>query len=179
MSFRGHSIQADMSATMWLLVCACLLLFAPGAECSSPGTTLASLIDEHVVLRRDASPYVAYDDVVITRRAKLTIEPGCEIRFAKGKQLHVYGTLDARGTPSMRILFTKLDLEQQQQQQQEQQQEDLTGNTQQESSDNSIYNSDVYMNRRFRLVEGDTVLDGKLQIFVNSKWHYVCSTQFK
>jgi hypothetical protein len=169
MSLRRHSIQAEFSVRLLFVVSGCMI-FTLITDCSATYTTLPSLIDDHLLLRRDVSPYVAYDDVVITRRAKLTIEAGCEIHFAKGKQLHVYGTLDARGTLSDRIVFTKLGAEAAS--------SDSNGQ-EKHLSDTEIYNSDVYMNRRFRLVEGDTILDGKLQIFVKSKWHYVCSTQFK
>jgi|LakMenEpi03Aug12_release.lakeMendotaPanAssembly.Ray.scaffolds.fasta_scaffold3913722_1 hypothetical protein len=34
-------------------------------------------------------------------------------------------------------------------------------------------------NNKFRLVEGDTISDGKLQIFYNEKWRFVCSNHFK
>jgi hypothetical protein len=126
---------------------------------------LKSEIDEHLVLKHENSPYIAEHDVVINKKANLTIEPGCELRFAKGKQLIVYGTLNARGTHSNRIKFTKLNENHHLSQ----------GNNRHGSKSTLLLNND----NNFRLVEGETVLDGKLQIFYKSKWHYVCSTHFK
>ncbi len=104
-------------------------------------------------LRLAASPFLAEHDVVVQKGARLVIEPGCEIRFAKGRELTVYGVLDARGNSTHRIKFTKMA----------QQREQATRG-----------GSGLY-----RLVEGDDMLSGKLQIFHNAKWNYVCGTQFK
>ena len=113
---------------------------------------LGNTIDHDVSLNVDNAPFYARDNVIVSRNAKLTIEPGVEVRFGKGKQLIVKGILDARGTHDNRIKLTAID----------------ESKTFQDS-----YNSNL------RLVEGDTTLDGKLQIYYNSKWHYVCSNQFK
>lgn len=107
-------------------------------------------INEHVTFKLENSPFVANENLIVGPKGKLTIEPGCEIHFAKGKQLIVYGTLEARGTDLKRIKFTKI------------------GNSR-----------TIEINiPKFRLVEGETMQDGKLQIFYNSKWNYVCSTQY-
>ncbi|CAF0869334.1 unnamed protein product [Brachionus calyciflorus] len=123
-------------------------------------TILNSEISENLVLKRENSPYIANTDVLIRKNARLTIEPGCEIRFAKGKQLIVYGTLHANGTDIDRIKFTKLN------------DDDYILNNQ------SLHRNKNFKNNKFRLVEGESLQDGKLQIFYRSKWHYVCSTQF-
>ena len=136
-------------------------------------TPLPANININLTLRFENSPFVAEHDVVVHRKVKLTIEPGCEIRFAKGRQLKVHGTLEARGTADRRIRFTKLDAS--------------------DNKNNNNYNQDYNDTRssqfeqtsawkkssNFRLVEGETITDGKLQIFFNSRWHYVCSTAYK
>jgi hypothetical protein len=122
-------------------------------------TLLQSEINENITLKYEFSPYYASENVIIARRAKLTIEPGCELRFAKGKQLIVNGVLDARGTEQKRIKFTKI--------------------TDNDLANNYTHRSNLYTNNQFRLVEGETIQDGKLQIYFNNRWNYVCSTQFK
>lgn len=120
-------------------------------------TNLPTEISENRTLTLENSPYISNEDVIVRRNARLTIEPGCELRFAKGKQLIIYGTLIARGTSVNRIRFTKLN--------------DL--------DESNSTKTNFFVNSNFRLVEGETIQDGKLQINYNSKWHYVCSTQFK
>jgi hypothetical protein len=123
-------------------------------------------------------PYLAADDVIIRRGVNLTIEPGTELRFAKGRELHVMGTLVARGNATHRIRFTKLT---------EEDANLLAGFntsafiTQYPTTSFYDQNNRNYLahENSFRLVEGESIFDGKLQIFYNSKWHYVCSTQFK
>jgi hypothetical protein len=121
-------------------------------------------------------PYIANTDVIIHKTAKLIIEAGTELRFAKGKQLVVHGTLEAKGNETNRIKFTKIG------------DNELpnfynnNNNNNINSTNNTTINlkkNNLFVNERFRLVEGDTIQDGKLQIFYNNKWNYVCSTQFK
>jgi hypothetical protein len=157
--------------------------FIVGANCVS---FLPANINENITLKLEHSPFITNQNVIIAKQAKLTIEPGCELRFAKGKQLIVHGILDAKGTDANRIKFTKLT---------EQDYDYIyrfnnsgSGSAREDgaeannnflssfkSNDQSIFTS----KNNVRLVEGDTILDGKLQFFYNSKWHYVCSTQFK
>lgn len=138
-------------------------------------TFLPSHINENTTLKLENSPYITNQDVIINRHAKLSIEPGCELRFAKGKQLIVNGILDARGTDTNRIKFTKLTPEDY----------DYIYRFNDTSSSPTHFNhfnqqndQAIFNHNNIRLVEGDTILDGKLQIYYNSKWHYVCSTQF-
>jgi hypothetical protein len=76
------------------------LLFVLNGSIARCDTLLKSEIDEHLVLKYEHSPYIAEHDVVVNRKAYLTT---IELRFAKGKQLIVFGTLNARGTHSNRI----------------------------------------------------------------------------
>ena len=103
------------------------------------------------LLRASNSPYLANHDVIIHKDATLVIEPGCELKFAKGKELVVFGTLIAKGNSTSRIKLTKL----------------------------GTRSAEAPGERKFRLVEGDSLQNGKLQILYNSQWNYVCSTQFK
>lgn len=53
------------------------------------------------------SPYIAASSVLVNSGAKLTIDPGVEVRFAKATGLVVLdGTLSARGTVDSGITFT-------------------------------------------------------------------------
>ncbi|RNA26979.1 bark beetle isoform X1 [Brachionus plicatilis] len=125
-------------------------------------TILSPQINNDLVLYARHSPYLASGDVIVDQKARLTIEPGSEIRLAKGRQLIVYGTLVADGTELNRIRFSKF-------------------NDQDYLATNQTFNGTRGTSpreTRFRLVEGDSVLDGKLQVLYKSKWHYVCSTQF-
>ena len=134
-----------------MLLTLCLTIAILCGQSAALSILSADEINENVTLTLANSPYVSNENLIVGKKGKLTIEPGCELRFAKGKQLIVYGTLVARGTLSKRIKLTK------------------AGGSQAKS---------VETPKTFRLVEGETIQDGKLQIFYNSKWNYVCSTQF-
>lgn len=101
----------------------------------------------------------------------VTIEPGTELRFAKGKHLVVLGTLNARGTPTQRIRFTRLT---------DTDAVLLAGfNRTAAATTATQATTSLAYDHLFRLVEGESSFEGKLQVFFNAKWHYVCSTQFK
>lgn len=125
-------------------------------------TILEPQIKDYLLLYAKNSPYLASEDIIVNKKARLTIEPGTEIRFAKGRQLIVYGTLIANGSELNRIKFTKFN------------NEDYMATNQ----TLNITTKQNYPQTKLRLVEGESLLDGKLQILFNSKWHYVCSTQF-
>ena len=124
-------------------------------------TLLDSQINNDLVLYARNSPYLAIEDIVVSKKSRLIIEPGTEIRFDKGRQLIVHGTLIANGTQLDRIKLSKF-------------------NNEDYLALNLTLNKNVNIRhdeRKLRLVEGESMLDGKLQVFYNSKWHYVCSTQ--
>lgn len=131
-----------------------LLTLLAGARITWQVSQLAAVYDESVTyLNASAGPYVAEHDVIVGRAAKLVIEAGTTLKFAKGTELVVFGVLDARGNATHRIKFTK------------------------KADTGAAMSSDE--NRKFRLVSGETIMDGKLQVYFNDKWNYVCSTQFK
>jgi hypothetical protein len=142
-------------------------------------TLMPTQINQNLTLTLDSSPYVAEHDVYVHRKAKLTIEPGVELRFGKGRQLHVHGTLDARGTENRRIRFTKLHNSFNSPLTNGINYNYGTGGSNDTRSGFFEQASSLYKSSNFRLVEGETITDGKLQIFFNSKWHYVCSTAYK
>lgn len=110
-----------------------------------------------LILDKASSPYYVDDNLIIHKKNKLIIEPGVELRFEKGKQLIVYGTLEANGLENERIRFTKAS---------------------QRPLSRLWFDKNSNLNK-YRLVEGDTSLqDGKLQIYYNHKWRYVCTNFF-
>jgi len=149
-------IKLKMPQPIYFFILVFQVLFLVGGQSSVQALT--SLQKEYTqplnYLYVSQSPFIAEYDVIVHKGAKLIVEPGCEIRFAKGKELTVFGVLDARGNSTHRIKFTKIGI----------------GQKRDQRSDK---------NELLRLVEGEDMLSGKLQIFYNSKWNYVCSTQFK
>ncbi|MDP3982233.1 MAG: helix-hairpin-helix domain-containing protein [bacterium] len=51
--------------------------------------------------------YISQDNLVVPEGKTLAIHPGVELRFNAGKQLRVYGTLQAKGTEDLPLLFTR------------------------------------------------------------------------
>jgi hypothetical protein len=64
--------------------------------CFAQNILQTSFINGLVTLKAEWSPYVVREDLIINRNSKLVIEPGVELRFDKGKQLIVHGTLEAK-----------------------------------------------------------------------------------
>ena len=70
-----------------------------------------ALVDEGVITEDTVwmfkhSPYEVVTNVTVAAGARLTIEPGVEVRFQTGYSLIVNGSLYAVGTSSNRINFT-------------------------------------------------------------------------
>jgi len=59
-------------------------------------------IDNNVVVESDVDIYVA-------EGATLTCNSGSQIKFASGKRLHVYGSIETNGTSSYPVIFTRDD----------------------------------------------------------------------
>ncbi len=85
------------------------------ASAPSLGTDVGGLVCSDTTWSAAGSPYVATGSVLVSCGATLTIEPGVEVRFRTGLDLTVgdnaigSGTLVARGTQEMPILFTSND----------------------------------------------------------------------
>ena len=74
-------------------------------ECRA--ATVGGIISSDTHWSAANSPYIATSSVLVDGGAKLTIEPGVEVRFAKAAGLVVMnGTLAARGTVASPIKFT-------------------------------------------------------------------------
>ncbi len=54
------------------------------------------------------TPYVQFGDLAVATGSKLTIDPGCVIKFSEGSNMHINGGLIAEGTASAPIIFTSI-----------------------------------------------------------------------
>ena len=70
-------------------------------------TSLGGNIAADTNLTLNGSPYVVSRDLVIAENATLTVHPGVELHFETGVALRVKGSLQAKGNPRERIVFTK------------------------------------------------------------------------
>ena len=66
---------------------------------------LPDTIFTDITLQKSKSPYYTAADVTIVKGARLTVEPGVEIRFAPNSCMIVHGGLTAQGTSSDSIRF--------------------------------------------------------------------------
>ncbi|UJR14923.1 hypothetical protein I4U23_001905 [Adineta vaga] len=121
-------------------------------------TILPNLVGD-ILLTRLESPYDSTGDAVIPFGSTVTIESGTTLRFSRGSQLIVRGTLLAKGTPDRRIVFT--------------------------SSTSALYQNQQQFHRtsganiRFRLVDGSNIQNGLLQMYFKNRWRYVCTEFYR
>ena len=73
---------------------------------SAGASSVEGVVTSDTVWTLTNSPYEVVSDVTIINGARLTIEPGVEIRFETGSSLIVNGSLHAIGTRINRIRFT-------------------------------------------------------------------------
>ncbi len=78
--------------------------FVPNELCSLPRE-----ITEDLNLNIDCSPYFADYNCHVHPNAKLSLDPGVEIRFKEGVSLIVNGVLELNGTESSPIVFRGID----------------------------------------------------------------------
>ncbi|XP_017774038.1 PREDICTED: protein bark beetle isoform X2 [Nicrophorus vespilloides] len=104
------------------------------------------IADEQIVFSRNKSPYLLKNDLIIERNAELVIEPGVEIKVVSQIGITVRGTLTAIGNQNERIILTSA-----------------------EEPYGSIAAQDI------RLVDGPSILAGRVQIKHNDKWRSVCT----
>ncbi|XP_034245120.1 protein bark beetle isoform X3 [Thrips palmi] len=100
-------------------------------------------------MERARSPYLLREDLIIDKTGELIIEPGVEVRFAPMTGITVHGVLTARGTPDERILLTS-----------------------QQQPGAGAENPEV---PPLRLVDGPSILAGRMQIFHRGQWRSVCT----
>lgn len=93
------------------LFCLFLILLFNVSEASTYLEIAEANITEDTVWTEENSPYVIQmlEGVVVHEGATLTLEPGTIVKFDTGVTgIHVFGSLDAQGTPDKKIYFTHL-----------------------------------------------------------------------
>ncbi|XP_029656084.1 protein bark beetle-like isoform X1 [Octopus sinensis] len=110
-------------------------------------------VDQPRALMKKDNPHKIKGSIQIAPSGCLYIEPGCRLEFAPGQGLIVNGTLIARGSEEVggRIVFTK-----------DRDYDDVVGKQRPWRTD-------------ARLVDGNTTMDGRLELFYQQKWRGVCT----
>jgi len=83
----------------------CLLLVIVQDRVAS--TNLGGDITANTNLTFDGSPYRVSQDLLVAENATLSVHPGVQLHFEAGVALRVKGSLQAKGNPLERIVFTK------------------------------------------------------------------------
>ncbi|XP_050673785.1 protein bark beetle isoform X2 [Leptidea sinapis] len=109
-----------------------------------PGGTLTG---GSTVWRKEGSPYLLRDDLLIEREAELVVEAGVVVRFAPMIGITVRGKLVAAGHPESKITFTS---------------------TEDEEKTARAF-PDI------RLVDGPSILAGRVQLLHRGQWRSVCT----
>ncbi|XP_060803589.1 protein bark beetle [Amyelois transitella] len=97
--------------------------------------------------RKNGSPYLLRDDILVERDAELEIEAGVEVRFAPMVGITVRGKLIAVGQPDSVVSFT--------------------------STEEPVRLSSSTPG--IRLVDGPSILAGRVQLLHKNKWRSVCT----
>ncbi|KAF8566755.1 hypothetical protein P879_09013 [Paragonimus westermani] len=149
---------------MWILFCAVLSRHLLTALTATP---VDSNIFGSVRWKLSASPYIIQDnDLVIASDALLHIEPGVKVYVGPGLTIKVKGTLRARGLPDRKIVFTRIPPDFL----------PLNETMSQTHSTNSLdRTANDIRRRRIRLVEGNELRQGQLQLWMADHWRPVCS----
>ncbi|XP_030745583.1 protein bark beetle isoform X2 [Sitophilus oryzae] len=103
--------------------------------------------NDKVIFEKSRSPYWLRNDIIVERGAELVIEPGVTVKVEPQVGVTVRGVLNAQGTEDDKIVFTTAD----------------------EQQSKTILFPDI------RLVDGPTILAGRVQIKVNNKWRSLCT----
>ncbi|XP_063235879.1 protein bark beetle isoform X2 [Bacillus rossius redtenbacheri] len=131
-----------------LLLCLWWLMAAGAARGQADPTEVAGgvIAGRAMTLTRAHSPYLVREDLVVAPTGELVLEAGVELRFAAMVGLTVRGVLTARGTADARILLTA-------------------------GSEPPA----LPQLPEARLVDGQSVLSGRLQVRHRGRWLSVCS----
>ncbi|KAF5303544.1 hypothetical protein FQR65_LT08145 [Abscondita terminalis] len=103
------------------------------------------IISDKLVFKPENKPYLVRNDIVVERNAELTIEEGVKILFEPQVGITVRGILKAVGSENNRIVLTT-------------------------SAD--VTNQEL---PNIRLVDGPTILAGRVQLFHKGQWRSVCT----
>lgn len=71
-------------------------------------STLEGTISENTVLDVAGSPYTVKGALTVNQGVALLVQPGVIVKFVDDAHLRVYGTLQARGRPNQRVVFTSI-----------------------------------------------------------------------
>ncbi|KFM66258.1 Neurotrypsin, partial [Stegodyphus mimosarum] len=142
-------MMSFIGGVWWVL----LLTFASIQNPALASTDFGGYISSRTVLDWESSPYEVRRDIIIERDATLIIRPGVQLRFAPGVGITVStnGILEAKGKKGQEIVFTRLP------------------QRQVWSEPEPAGWPDV------RLVDGDSILKGRLQLFYKQSWRSVCT----
>ncbi|XP_050535824.1 protein bark beetle [Daktulosphaira vitifoliae] len=110
--------------------------------------------DQHR-LKAEKSPYVILNNVIVEDTGELIIDPGVTLKFTPKTGITVKGSIKAYGDAYRKIVMTSsMDFE---------------------DIDENLHQSSI----NIRLVDGSSVLSGRLQLFVKGAWRSICtSTQW-
>ncbi|TGZ56829.1 hypothetical protein CRM22_010078 [Opisthorchis felineus] len=110
--------------------------------------------------RLEDSPFVVRDqDLWIMPDATLELDPGVHVYMDSGLAIRVKGTMIARGIQNQRIVFSKIPAS-------------LKTNI---SNAMTMVDKKPRVPRRIRLVEGEEMREGLLQLWIANRWRPVCS----
>ncbi|XP_067009482.2 protein bark beetle [Anabrus simplex] len=106
-----------------------------------------SIANRQLRLGRDQSPYIFHEDLILEDTGELVIDPGVEVRFSPMVGLIVRGgIISAKGSPEERIVLTS------------------SSEPQNKPPPPSL-----------RLVDGPSIVTGRLQLLHRGEWRSVCS----
>lgn len=105
------------------------------------------IINDKLVFYKAQSPYLLKNDVIVEANGEVIIEAGVTIKIEPQVGITVRGILTAEGTESERIVLT----------------------TSEETTAKNIYFPDI------RLVDGPSILAGRVQVKHNGQWRSVCT----
>ncbi len=91
------------------IILAVLIAFFISVFVGYADTSISSNIAQNSTWTVEGSPYIITKDITVYSGATLSIEPGCEVRFAYNTSLTVKGRLSAIGYANTRIIFTSND----------------------------------------------------------------------
>ncbi len=76
---------------------------------SPKATPLEGALDADTVLRKEDSPFIIQDDIIVNEGVTLSISPGCVLIFSPETGIEVKGRIVAEGTQDDPVYFTPLD----------------------------------------------------------------------
>ena len=148
---KPHSFEmASYPSLIWRIISLLLLIIQDRVGSTSLGGDI--IADTNLTL--NGSPYTVSQDLAVAENTTLTIQPGVQLHFDVGVGLQIKGSLEAKGNPYERIVFTKTPT-----------------NTSVNMDDLNVtapYNDGI------RLSDRKNYRVGRLEIFQRGQWGTVC-----